>query len=107
MPLPLRLARRLGSPAPPLPQQVRDPHQVRARLGPELLRQPRFQAPERLEGVAAIPHPRSSLHEPPHRILAQGIEVEQHQRVLFDGREVARPTSRVHPPHQAVADPGH
>ena len=105
---PLRhLAGRLRGPPPPLPQQVRDTHQVGARLGSELFGQPRLESSERLERVGAIPHPRPCLDQPAHRVLRQGIEVEQHLRVALHGREVARATTRVHLLHQTVADPGH
>ena len=105
---PLRhLADRLRRPPPPLPQQVRDTHQVGARLGPELFGQAHLETSERLERVGAIPHPRACLDQPAHRVLRQGIEIEQHLRVALHGREVARTTTRVHLADQAVADARH
>src|SRR6267378_2962234 len=93
--------------APALAEQIRNTHEVRARLRPELVRQPRLEPPVHLEGVAPIAHPRPGLDDATHRILGQRVELEQALPVVLDGFEVADPTPAVHLLHEAIADPGH
>src|SRR6185295_8288255 len=96
-----------GRRAPALAQQVRDPYQVGARLRSQLVRQPGLEAAVDLEGVAAIAHPRPRLHDAAHRILGQGVELEQQLRMPLDGLEISDPTPVVHLPDEGIADPWH
>ena len=66
-----------GRCAPALTEQVRDSHQVRARLRSEFVRKPCLEPREDLQGVAPITHPRPRLHDAAHRILGQWVELEQ------------------------------
>src|SRR2546422_5901332 len=96
-----------GRRAPALTEQIRDPHQVGARLRSKLVREPSFEPAEDLEGVAPIAHPRPRLNDAAHRILGQGVELEQELRVPLDGLEVADPTAVVHLPDEGIPDPWH
>ena len=96
-----------GHRAAALAEQVGDPLQIRARLGPELLDEARLETIVDLEGVTAVAHPRPRLHHAAHAILRQRVELEQYLGVLLYRFEVADSASRVHLPHETVADPGH
>ena len=73
--LPAFRRRRRGTPA--LAKQVRDPHQVGARLRSQLVREPGFEPAVDLEGVAPIAGPRPRLHDAAHSIIGQGVELEK------------------------------
>jgi hypothetical protein len=53
----------------------------------------------------AVARPGARLHQAPHRVLRQGIELVQHLRVTLNGREIADAPSSVHLLDQGITDP--
>src|SRR5437667_1484 len=90
--------------APPIPQQVRDPHELGARLRAQLRGEIGLEPRERLEGIGAVAYPSAGFDEAPHGVLGQRVQVVQYLRMPLDRGEIADAAPGVHLLHQTIAD---